>query len=397
MDDQPAFGYTAGMQNANPSGAGVRRLELVGQADAGLAPDQLRDALEQVLKALLAAGGSSAHLRSMVWTAPAPGRFHPSRPEIDLAYRDIFSGMRPPVTLLPGDGPLTIVAVAEIPLEPPPATPVWHDWGVADVARQMTPRNQVPSIRAVLDHDRLRAAEFRTLHADAAWDIAYGTGPKETVDVLYPSGVARPPLWIFIHGGYWQATDKSYVWHRAAAMLRNGYAVAMPNYGLCPTVTLSQIAEQVRACIHFLHRDADALGVDAGRFHVAGKSAGAHLSAWVVTQPDLAFIRSSLVVSGILDLEPVSLLPMGRTCGVTSREQVDSLSPLRLALNPGTRVGIAVGTLESTEFRRQAAELAQRWGGSLLELEGRHHFNADDDLHHGGVLLDLALGLVRGH
>lgn len=373
----------------------MRRLELSGHAGPGRPTDQLRDALEQVLKALLAEGGSSAHLRSMTWTASMPGRFHPSRSEVDLACRDILSGMRPPVTLRPGDGPLRVDAVAEIPLAPPPATPVWRNWGLADVARQMTPRNQVPSMRAVLDQDRAWAAEFRAAHADAAWDISFGPGPKETVDILYPPGVALPPLWIFIHGGYWQATDKSYVWHRAAGLLSKGYAVAFPNYGLCPTVTLEQISEQVRACLHFLHREAGALGVDAGRFHVAGKSAGAHLSAWVVTQPDLSFIRSSLVVSGILDLEPVSLLPMGRVCGVNTRECVESLSPLRRALNPGTRVGIAVGMLESTEFRTQAAELAARWDCRLLELPARHHFNADDDLHQGGILLDLALDLVE--
>jgi len=87
------------------------------------------------------------------------------------------------------------------------------------------------------------------------------------------------------------------------------------------------------------------------------------------------------------------MLPAGRILGLdaaTARE----LSPALKTPNKGTRIGIAVGELESDEFRRQSSELAQQWNAAFLEVKGRVHFNVTDDLANGGALADLALELA---
>ena len=71
-----------------------------------------------------------------------------------------------------------------------------------------------------------------------------------------------------------------------------------------------------------------------------------------------------------------------------------ALSPAHMTPRSGTRVGVAVGELESDEFRRQSSELARQWNASFLEVKGRVHFNVTDDLANGGALADLALELA---
>ena len=87
------------------------------------------------------------------------------------------------------------------------------------------------------------------------------------------------------------------------------------------------------------------------------------------------------------------MLPAGRILGLdlaTARE----LSPALKMPNRGTRIGVAVGELESDEFRRQSSELAQQWNAAFLEVKGRAHFNVTDDLANGGALADLAMQLA---
>src|ERR1700740_893847 len=53
---------------------------------------------------------------------------------------------------------------------------------------------------------RARSAEIRA-EPNARLDIAYGARPRAKLD-YFPAGRARAPLFVFIHGGYWQRNDK---------------------------------------------------------------------------------------------------------------------------------------------------------------------------------------------
>ena len=66
---------------------------------------------------------------------------------------------------------------------------------------------------AVPDHQRWFAtwAELSNAARDRyrpRLDLRYGSNPKETLDLFVPSGRPRGTF-VFIHGGYWRALDKS--------------------------------------------------------------------------------------------------------------------------------------------------------------------------------------------
>ena len=373
----------------------MRRVEMTAVAESLDPIEQIRDPIEQIRQALsrirselVKHGGRPDQLESMTWTAERSARFHLARREVDLAYREVFSGNRPPITLRPGSGPLTVQAIAKIE-DLDDSKPVWGKVTASELARQVTPRSGA-SMDDVFAGWRERSAAFRARHADAVYDLYYGPTASEALDLFYPTEVVNPPLWVFVHGGAHQSSDKSNFSHFAAGMLRRGYAVAMPNYGLCPEVTLSTIVEQMTSCMKFLHREADALEFDRNEIHIAGSSAGAHLVAWLASCDELPFIRSTLPMSGIMNLQP-KLMVQGRVLGIKSEEQCRRLSPLFRKPNPNVRVGVAVGALESEEFRNQSAQLAKAWNGTLLEVPGKSHFDVKDALETGGLLHEFAV------
>ena len=368
-------------------------MELTAVATGGPPVEQLRQALNDIFEQLRSAGGRAADLTAMTWSAARPAAFHPSRREIDLAYREVFGGFRPPISLEPGGHLLTVRA--QVVITPRlDRQPLWRQWSFVELERQISPRSAAVSMREVFAEKRRQGAAFRAAHPDAAYDIAYGASASETFDLFYPDRAGVRPLWIFIHGGYWQASDKGDVYANATQMLAAGYAVATPNYDLCPPGTLRLVVEQMQRFITFIHAQAASFGVDAEQIHIAGTSAGGHLAAWLASDPQLAFIRSSLAISGLLELEPVALLPAGRILGL-DRETARELSPALRRPNRGVKIGIAVGELESEEFRRQSSELARQWNASFLEVAGRRHFNVTADLIDGGPLADLALRLAQ--
>ena len=106
---------------------------------------------------------------------------------------------------------------------------------------------RVPDSVQHLQRWAAQSAEVRRSH-DCALDIAYGDQPGERLDV-FPAGHPGAPVLVFIHGGYWRALDKSDHSFVAPAFTRDGACVVIPNYALCPAVTVPQITLQVARAV----------------------------------------------------------------------------------------------------------------------------------------------------
>src|SRR5260221_3879748 len=72
-------------------------------------------------------------------------------------------------------------------------------------------------------------------------DVPYGAGPGETLDVFTTSTRANAPVLVFIHGGWWRSLDKRDHSFIAPAFAQAGAMVVVPNYALCPAVTIEAI------------------------------------------------------------------------------------------------------------------------------------------------------------
>lgn len=357
----------------------VSEISVEGRAPgAGVAA--LSAALSRAMGALAAQDAAPAHLTGLQWCGPDPAALHPARREVDRAWREICAGFRPPVRVEFASGDEVIVrAFASVPGAAASSEPVFRGYSANELARQMSPRGQVPDMGALFAQWTRDGEAARARHR--ALDIAYGPHRDEILDLYRPEGLARPPVWVFIHGGYWQASTKDQHAQFCTGMLRAGFAVANIDYPLAPEAPLREIVAHVRAALHFIVREADALGVDATQMHVAGHSAGGHLAAYMAADPLAPPLASAHILSGVLDLEALLPIPMGRVLGLRSVEEARALSPIHMRRRAGTRIAVAVGGAESDEFRRQSLEIAQAWGAPApLVVAGANHFSLLDGL-----------------
>ncbi|MDT8999017.1 alpha/beta hydrolase [Paucibacter sp. APW11] len=256
-------------------------------------------------------------------------------------------------------------------------SPQWHD-------EQYNNRARVPASADIL----ARWAEASALSRQKSvcqLDIAYGSEPAERLD-LFSTDVASAPVLIFIHGGYWRALDKSDHSFVAPAFTDEGALVLVPNYGLCPQVSMEHIPMQLVRLLAWAWRHIADHGGDPNRIVLVGHSAGAHLAAmlaccdWKSVAPDLPrhLVKGVLAISGFYDLAPLRRTPFLQGDLQLSAESVRRLSPA-LFPAPEAPVYALVGGAESEEFRRQNRLIRQAWGARSVpiceELAGHNHFD----------------------
>jgi arylformamidase len=214
----------------------------------------------------------------------------------------------------------------------------------------------------------------------ARLDIPYGSRPRARFD-YFPADAARAPLFVFIHGGYWQRNDKDIFAFIAEGPRAHGIDVAVVGYTLAPDARLTDIVGEIRQALSALRDRADEFGFDRDRLFVGGWSAGGHLTAIVSGHP--AF-RGGLPISGIFDLEPIALNYLNEKLALDASE-IATLSPLRVLGDRSPPLRLFVGSDELPELRRQSATYAEaaREGGlpvALTILPGRHHYSILDEL-----------------
>ena len=238
-------------------------------------------------------------------------------------------------------------------------------------------------------------------------DVRYGGGPNEHLDVFPAAGPGAPVL-VFIHGGYWRALDKREHAFLAPAFTRAGACVVIPNYALCPAVTIAQITMQLVQAVAWTWRNIARYGGDPRRITVAGHSAGGHLAAmmlacvWPAFARDLPadVVKSALSISGLYDLDPIMRTPFLQSSLRLTPQQVRQASPALLpAPAQGTLYTVAGGD-ESEEFLRQNRLIRGAWGASRVpvceSLPGLNHFSALDALvQPGHRLQQLAMTLLK--
>jgi len=226
---------------------------------------------------------------------------------------------------------------------------------------------------------------------DGLTDIAYGAGPSETLDI-FTAAQANAPVLVFIHGGYWRSLDKSDHSFVAPASVSQGACVVVPNYALCPAVTISDIVMQMVKALAWVWRCIDRWGGDPSRIHIAGHSAGGHLAAmlmacqWARYQSDLPadLVKSVLSISGLYELESVMRSPMLQSSLHLTESEVLRCSPAWMpAPASGSLISVA-GALESEAFIRHNHLIQHAWGHERVplveDLQGLHHFSIVNEL-----------------
>lgn len=146
----------------------------------------------------------------------------------------------------------------------------------------------------------------------AARGLAYGSHPRQRLDVYVPAGVASTPrpIIVFFYGGSWNSGLRENYGFAARALAAAGYVVIVPDYRLVPEILFPEFLKDGAAAIRFVRAHAGEYSADPDRIVLAGHSAGAYNAAMLALDPqwlgaDKAAVKGLIGLAGPYDFLPL--------------------------------------------------------------------------------------------
>lgn len=272
---------------------------------------------------------------------------------------------------------------------------LYRGFSQEELDQEYSPRSMIGGdLTPYLDSYAALSARHRA-QMEVKENLAYGDTPTQVLD-FFPAKGTGAPLHVFIHGGYWQALSQRESAMMAPALIEAEQSFATLNYTLAPDARLDQMIAECRDALLWLASHAGVLGFDPSRITLSGHSAGAQLATMVMATSADALARAGLrvrdviLISGVYDLEPISLTPINDPLQLTPVE-VHDLSPILHLPAPGPRYHVTVAERDTPEFIRQSRDYAEllRKGGHSVSFDlkkGMQHF---DIIMHPGTFLPV--------
>ena len=124
------------------------------------------------------------------------------------------------------------------------------------------------------------AIHAQTIRTNVPYSTAH---ERHVLDIYAPAGAKDLPVMFWIHGGGWQAGDKSSVQQKPQWFMDHGFVFVSTNYRLLPNVDMGTLIRDVAKSLGWVHKNIGKHGGDASRIMVGGHSAGAQLAAILCT------------------------------------------------------------------------------------------------------------------
>lgn len=236
--------------------------------------------------------------------------------------------------------------------------------------------------------------------------VQYGPTLDEHVDI-FPAATGAPIL-IFFHGGYWHTFGSKEFSFVAMGPVSAGATTIVPNYGLCPRVTIDEIVRQSRAVVAWAYRNSGRFGGDRSRIHLAGHSAGGHLVAMLMAtdwEADYGLpaniIKGACTISGLFDLAPFPYTYLQPKLQLTWGEILRNSPILHIPDQHAPPLLVTYGQNETSELQRQSDDYLSAWRAKELDAVrlpqlGKNHFSVIDGLLEADSPLCAALLRLMG-
>ena len=284
------------------------------------------------------------------------------------------------------------------------ASPVLLGYTQEQLDRVFDQSRWAPRMKELEEEIAARSAAVR--HKMAPRTVRYGKSEDEVLDIFAAPGVGDAPVMIFIHGGAWIRSTKDDASFAAPVFTRRGAIYVAVNYSNLAAVRMPELVEQCRRAVEWTVRHASEYGGSPHRVLISGHSAGAHLTAcmlstdWEARGIDANPIRAALLLSGLYELRPV-VLSSRRSYIHLEEGEVNALSPLRHLDRMTVPVTIVSADQDTPEFKRQSRLFADAL--DAMGLLAAHHvlFNAnhfEEALQfgeEGSVVVQAALRMVN--
>ncbi len=233
-------------------------------------------------------------------------------------------------------------------------------------------------------------------------DVAYGSDPRQRMDVYAPQQSANAPAMpviFMVHGGAWAMGDKSrdaVVENKVTHWAGRGVVLVSINYRMLPDAAPLDQAKDVAAALSKAQEKAAQWGADPQRFVLMGHSAGAHLVALLTASPQATldagarpWLGAVLLDSAALDVVAIMRaphhLPLYDKAFATDEAVWRAASPLQMLKSTAPPM-LAVCSSRRADSCQQAqafADQAARIGVKVQRLP--------QDMSHGDINQELGL------
>lgn len=255
---------------------------------------------------------------------------------------------------------------------------------------QFNLRKKVPEFQEYFDRWDYLSRQTEKTH-QVTNDLSYGDHPRQKLDI-YPAQQKNAKTLVFIHGGYWKSLDKSDFQFVAQAFNHYGITIALITYPLAPEVKIDTIISSCQMAMLWLFNNIAAYNGNPLDMTIAGHSAGAHLSAKMLTTkwsdrdsslPDSLF-SGCLLLSGLYDLVPVRHSYLNEELGLDTASAINNsvIHELPIADVP---IEIVVGADETEEFIDQSKRLFESWKPTMKSV----HFSSLNNIDHFSIMDSL--------
>lgn len=195
---------------------------------------------------------------------------------------------------------------------------------------------------------------------------------------------------VFLHGGYWSKNVLEDVGaYGAPAFVKDEGSEQVIyvtiDYRLSPPNKIGKVFESSKQGIKFICSK-----FPSSKVCLVGHSAGAHLSAMYLSQPNISpQVKSAALISGVYSLKEIQQCCINEESNLfLTDEEVKDYSPSNLvqSFNTSIKVSILVAKQDSSEFLRQSKE----YFNALETQKVQTTFNIIPETDHFNVVENLA-------
>jgi acetyl esterase/lipase len=225
-------------------------------------------------------------------------------------------------------------------------------------------------------------------------DIAYGSDPRQKLDIYIPDHLTKPaPVVLFFYGGSWQFGAKNEYLFVGQALASKGYVTVIADYRLYPQVYFPTFMEDSAQALVWVHKHIADYHGDVGNLFVAGHSAGAYNAVMLGADPrylDAAVGKESWI-RGIIGISgPYDFLPFTdpKIIALFSKAPDEETQPIHFMTHTMPPLMLVTGDADTLVSESNSLHVKTRLDalGSPVELHVYH------GLGHIGTVLSLARG-----
>lgn len=250
---------------------------------------------------------------------------------------------------------------------------------------------------------------------DCHLNISYGPTQRQKLDIYGDFLPQSAPLYVFIHGGYWQQLTKELSaycgtkvrvlqlsrsikksfhikYFPSQPLVEKGVRVIIIDYDLCPQVTLEELVDEIKVCFKWIAEYVNRNMIKS--LSIAGHSAGGHLMACGLTEEFVNSIDdvklSNYFISGVYYLNELMHLNAANENNILSLNEDNwkKLSPLYYDYShlksDMIKNFVFAGAEESKKFQEHstkfATEILKGTNVELKIMEKMDHFEIVEKL-----------------